>query len=540
MSSLERYNKRKKAQNTIPPHSVESTIAIQYTEIMSTATVDTDLIQRTMQRIDNHYTFEYDFRVSHDEAKEFLEKFKNDFNQERFNQLILDCKKEVINAIVTPFGLGKIVAVYDKVGGHVDTVHNVRNDIYATEEERQAYENRGEYNSDDYHKDPNFIAINKQHSKERKDGNSIDYMTGDTLDSNESHHLDHLVSGYGIHNDPGVYLAEMSGPELANTDTNLKPTTATKNTSKKADSMEEFLKRKNERIQKIDVLKSKGELTEKEQHELQKLEELATIDDEIALEAAQKAQAEIDKAINIAYYGSKKFAHNVVKTGVKEGAKMGIQQAIGLVMTELFTALFDEILDIYNKGFSSGFEDEKFLKILQERLKRIGEKIKAKWKDVAIAFKDGALSGFISNFVTTAINMFVTTGKRLVRIIREGIYALFKAIKTVIFPPQNLSREEAMHEAKKILASGFIISLGVIAEQYIDALIKSTIVLQPFAEALSAIFVGAITGLAVTMTTYYLDKKKNDEDAINTLISQTNTNFENAEMLLRELTIYGI
>lgn len=198
--------------------------------------------------------------------------------------------------------------------------------------------------------------------------------------------------------------------------------------------------------------------------------------------------------------------------------------------------MFDEILDIYKNGFSNGFENDRFFSVLKERLKNIALRIQEKWKDVAIAFKDGFLSGFISNLVTTAINMFVTTGKRVVRIIREGIYSLFKAVKMLIFPPENMTYEEAMYEAKKVIASGLIITLGVIAEQYIDSLIKGSVILEPLSDILTTIFVGAITGLAVTMTVYYIDKKKNDKDAIKKLINETDEKFDNLEVLLNRLS----
>jgi hypothetical protein len=131
--------------------------------------------------------------------------------------------------------------------------------------------------------------------------------------------------------------------------------------------------------------------------------------------------------------------------------------------------------------------------------------------------------------------MFITTGKRVVRIIREGIYSLFRAVKMLIFPPENMTYEEAMHEAKKVIASGLIISLGVIAEQYIDTLIKGSVILEPLSDILTTIFVGAITGVAVTMTVYYIDKKKNDKDAIPELIKQTNETLDNSEFLLQKL-----
>ena len=208
---------------------------------------------------------------------------------------------------------------------------------------------------------------------------------------------------------------------------------------------------------------------------------------------------------------------------------MGMQQAIGLVMTEFFTALFDEILDIYKNGFSNGFEDDRFFTVLKERIINIAKKIQTKWKDVAIAFKDGILSGFISNFVTTMVNIFATTWKRFVRIIREGILSLFKAIKILIFPPKDLTFEEAMHEAKKIIATGLIVSLGVLLEEAVSKFLSGI----PFSNMLTSIFVGALTGIAITMTVYYIDKKKNDKDAIEMLREDTRKTYANIDRLLR-------
>ena len=61
----------------------------------------------------------------------------------------------------------------------------------------------------------------------------------------------------------GIYRTSIIG-------SNLKPTTATNNRSKKADDMQTFLAKKNERVKKIDELKSKENLSEKEQKELMK------------------------------------------------------------------------------------------------------------------------------------------------------------------------------------------------------------------------------------------------------------------------------
>ena len=214
---------------------------------------------------------------------------------------------------------------------------------------------------------------------------------------------------------------------------------------------------------------------------------------------------------------------------MNEAAKMGMQQAIGLVMTEFFTAVFDEILDIYKNGFTHGFDDERFFEVLKKRLMKIASRIKNKWKDTAIAFKDGFLSGFISNLVTTVINMFVTTAKRVVRIIREGLFSLFRAVKLLLFPPEDMTPEDAMHEAKKLIATGLIVSLGVIIEEWIDKLIKGTAILEPFSDTLTAIFVGTITGISITMVVYYIDKKRDDKKLLTSLATQIDKAHRNIE-----------
>jgi hypothetical protein len=105
----------------------------------------------------------------------------------------------------------------------------------------------------------------------------------------------------------------------------------------------------------------------------------------------------------------------------------------------------------------------------------------------------------------------------------------------LLFPPEGMTSEDAMHEAKKLMASGIIISFGVLAEEVIDKMIKGTAVLEPFADIVTTVFVGAATGLAVTMTVYYIDKKKDDKEMVNHLTADTHTKFDNVGKLLGEL-----
>ncbi|OHD96451.1 MAG: lactate permease [Sulfurimonas sp. RIFCSPHIGHO2_12_FULL_36_9] len=537
MSSVARFKQRKqmvsKMKNTI---TVGSDVNQDMVNQFLSSKVNTDLLTQTNQIMETHYEFEYDLHVSPEEAKEFLNKFKNDFNQARFDKLINDCKKDVINSIVTPFGLGKVVAACDKVGGNVNTVHNVRSGIYTTDEERENYEKRDDYISKEYHdNNSNYSDARNTNSILKGEGKLVDGYTGKVFDENIKDQVEHIIAAKEIHDDAGRLLADLDGSELANAYTNLTATSQSVNGSKQDSTAINFLKRVDINKEKIKNLEDKETLTPEEEKGLTRLKRVTKVDEKKVKELDTEARNTYNKKINKKYYTSGKFAKNTAKTSATEGAKMGMQQAIGLVMTEFFTALFDEILDIYKNGFSSGFDDEKFFSVLKERLHNIAEKLIVKWKEVAIAFKDGFISGFISNLVTTVINMFVTTGKRLVRIIREGMFSLFRAIKLLLFPPENMTTEDAMHEAKKLIATGLIVSLGVMIEESVAAFIKTIPIMMPFSDTLSAIFVGAITGLAITMTVYHIDKNKNDKDAIKLLITQTDATLENCEKLLERL-----
>ncbi len=507
-SSLDSFNKRKRLKNTITVYDdVDENLVNEFLN----SKIDNEKVDNFFKSTTEFYSMD----VSDEEAKEFLEQFKKDFNQERFDKLIIDCRKEVINSIVTPFGLGKIIAAYDKTGGNVTTIHNANQKIYAKKEDeynRNDYTNTQNSNGQQFAGDgKNSVGSNFTKSKMDNNSNVTDAYTG-KIQKADTTSPDHIESLSQYHKDGGFMQSNTQKADFGTDENNLALTDRSIN-----QSMRDF---------------SKEEWKEKETQKGLKNKDKFQIDEEKLNNELNKAKETKEKHLPTNLEKGEYYLKNSASTGLNEGSKMGMQQAIGLVMTEFFTALFDEILDIYKNGFSNGFEDDRFLIVLKERLKNIALKIQAKWKDVAIAFKDGFLSGFISNLTTTAINMFVTTGTRVVRIIREGIYSLFKAVKMLIFPPENMTYEEAMHEAKKVIASGLIISLGVIAEEYIDILITGTAILKPFSEILTTIFVGAITGLAVTMTVYYIDKKKNDNDAIKMLKEDTKRTYENIDRLL--------
>lgn len=511
MDYASRFSKRKKILEDIKYNKNHDFKNISNSDISSelmNGEIDLNYINRTNNLLEKKYTFSLDLEVSEDEVTDLLTMLEAEFNAEKFGDLANACKRDVIKSIITPFGLGSLVGRFDKNGGNVDTINNVRAGIYATKIEKDKFDNQESYNSDSYHSHENYKKKNAEVSATKKNGELKDSYTGGRVERNAKIDLDHTIAAKEIHEDSGRVLSELSGEDLANADSNLNPTDRSINRSMKEKSVDEYNlydeNKKSEYLERKKNLSEKSELSEKEQKELNKLNKLEEYSPEKAKKLDEKARSEYNNKINKEYYTSKKFIKNTVSTGVNEGFKMGFQQALGVVFVEFFESVFDEIQDIYKNSFAA--DNKSFLENLRFRLMKIAKRVAGKWKDAVNVFKEGFISGFLSNMVTVIINAFVRTGKRVVRIIREGFFSLLKAVKILCFPPEGMTRIEAAHEASKLIATGLVVVGGVLGEEAVEGLISSVPILAPFANILSNMVVGAIIGLLTTFIVYYIDK----------------------------------
>lgn len=226
------------------------------------------------------------------------------------------------------------------------------------------------------------------------------------------------------------------------------------------------------------------------------------------LMAADKAaRKEIDISINKKYYKSQKFIKNTTITSLNEGGKMGLQQAVGVLMEEFVRAAFAEVKDAWRNGFKQKL-DQSFWDAVRVRLERIAHRLAAKWQDAVQAFRDGAVSGFISNILTVSINCFLTTAAKWVRIIREGAMSLYRALKLLAFPPEGMTLEQAAHEASKLLVAGAVVGLGVLVAEGLSKVLAgaSSGILVPITEYSVSVIVGLVTGLTIACATYMLDQ----------------------------------
>ena len=165
-----------------------------------------------------------------------------------FESLISQYERVIVQSIISSFALDFLIK--DRHGGDVDTIHNVRQIgiddqmTYKNKKNAEAYENRGEYDSASYHSHEGYKTKNAEISKARKAGKLQDAYTGKPIPGNKPSDLDHVISAKEIHDDRGRVLSGLNGEDLANSPENLQATNPHTNRTKKADSMDVFLKKR--------------------------------------------------------------------------------------------------------------------------------------------------------------------------------------------------------------------------------------------------------------------------------------------------------
>lgn len=441
------------------------------------------------------------------------------FDAQRVERLFTQMRQSSLQSIAGPFGVGKMLSAYDKTGGSVDTIHNAREGVYATDAAEQAYADNGFYTEAvkaKYHqKNKAYMKASKDSTRDRVDGNLEDSYTGETMSErrSDSHSIDHVIPAEEIHNDPGRVLAGVDGPTAANKDSNLRPTSISSNSAKGKKSAQEYVdwleKTRTTRADKLQSLRDReasGEpMSQKARQEMAKLEEQEKIDanPELLLEADEQARDEYEETINRAYYLGPKFRRDCLRTSAIAGGRMAFQAAMGAILVELFAGVFDELQDWYRSGRAT---DATLGAELKRRLKRVGVRVSRQWKTVLAAAAGGFVTGFLSNLVTVLINAFLTTAKRTVRMIRQGAESLLGACKVLLVRPEGMSLDEGLHEASKVLVGGGVIVGGIVLEEAISKYLMAIPFVAPFSDLATSVIVGTVTAITSTLAVYLVDK----------------------------------
>ena len=433
--------------------------------------------------------------------------------------------KTIVHSLVSSFGLDFLL-FEDKKGGDVATINNARkhqngdSDIFLSDDVKQGYDHRGKYDSHAYHADKSYIEKGKADKALHMEGKLHDSYRNSDMQRDEKRQLDHIISASEVHNDAGRVLSGLDGVELSNQGSNFQSTYGYINTLKSNHTMDSFLNdklpnaidKKNKNIKqnekKLSEMSNVGtpelqhkkrELESKIAKDKEHLEVLESIDHDKMREADKQARKQYDAQIDAKYYTSSKFLKSTGMEAAKSGVKMGMRQAVGMILAEVWFELKEQIPLLY-KDAKGNFSFELFLERLKSLASGIWLRIKKRFKDILVEFKDGVLSGVISSLTTTIMNIFFTTQKLVVKLIREMWSSLVSAAKLVFFNPNKLSPGDLSREIMRIISTGVAVAMGVILNKHL-----ATMMTFPFGSEIAA-FVSAIaTGLMTLGFTYFLD-----------------------------------
>ncbi|HCI2696222.1 TPA: hypothetical protein NOT46_005771 [Pseudomonas aeruginosa] len=446
-----------------------------------------------------------------------MEKTLTELREERLQKLFADCQQQVLGQIIGPFGLS-MAMFEDKNGGNVTTLHNFSRDddaYVATESDKALHAHskieydedvRSLYEIDTKKKADTTGGKTWEKKRDEKIKQGVDEYTGAvvssdgkiTLKSGEvvNAELDHVVSIGETHRSAKNHLAlgkVVTDPatgeqvvdtsrirEMVNHDENLALTNKPANGSKKAHDLKEWAGK-----ERADGTTNAEEFG---------------LDDRLVDEAYSKARAHVESTANNALL--KKQTTELLQTGAKQAALMGLRQSLGLLLTELVNGLFNEFKVLIKAGVEAGktlFEE------IKERLQRVIASVVKKIPAAASQAFQGGVSGFMSNLITFLINNFLSTAKRFVTIIREGLLGLVKAFKMIMFPPKGMTSSEALQEGLKVLTAVVVTSVGFLLQESVATFLKTLPFLIPVADAVSGVLIGIMTGLLSAFLAYQLD-----------------------------------
>lgn len=429
---------------------------------------------------------------------------------DRFSERMHESKMVLLRTVAVPFGLGHLVSAYDRVGGDVHTINNVRAGIYATEEKAQEYANRGDYKlvREACHDTESYNAAFDQAKTTRLNGQLEDAYTGQILSTEKcGGHIDHTVSSKTVFNDRARVLAGLDTAELSTIPENLNPTHPSINSSKQDNITEVFIARleRNAGIRKARIaeLETKQNLTEGESKELKSRKALDSVDPRKLREKHAHAQDAIDSKINRAWYTSIEFAGEVIGSCAKSATTTGVMAAFGEFLVEFLAACYDEARDwyIHGAGGEPIFDD------LKARLMRVADRVMSRKEAAWEAFNAGSLAGFISALISAIINSFRTTQKRVQKMLREGAQSLVRVLTMIARPSEGMSARESLYAATHLVVSSGIVLGGIALEELLEDAIKAKLPVLAFAaEPISIVLSGVVAGLSVVLTASLLDR----------------------------------
>lgn len=432
-------------------------------------------------------------------------------------------KEVLFSSIITSFGLDSILFRNDETNGHVDTLHNVvesakdgKEPLFKSKYHQDKYSKRGDYNSVLYHSTKAYKDKGVEWNKKRETGNLKDAYTGKTIKKHEKYDRDHVIAAKTIHEDPRRALSALKGEDLANQDINLQPTHPSINRSKGADSTEVYLAkladRRKEHQNEVKSLKAAiadGSAPKGANKRLENLEARLAVDETHMKEVTRNTEKAMSRQHNIAYYTSKDFIGTTSSHALKAGFKMGARQGLGVIMLELSVALQKEIPLILQRWQDSPTWKEKLdIKSILEHmgavLRNTWQHVKEKLSHIFREIKSGFAAGVLSEVMTTVINIFTGTAKRLMKMLRNFWSAIVSSLRILVLNPSNLKPEEKISAVMLLLSAAVGAIIQPIISEAIDKLLLSGLPLPSFLREVLSEFSGAALGGLISVTLVYV------------------------------------
>lgn len=463
-----------------------------------------ELFQFFQERFDERYE-QHEIDVA--EFEKTLDETKKQMKVQgpsAFDGLVKEYGEVITTTVITSFGLGAFFHKGDQVGGNVTTIHNAQQGVYS--QKKDTYD-RGKYS---YSKGSAEVrSKNLQENGFFKDG-----YTGKRTDNAQ---VDHIVPLKSYHASGGFMLSDEAKKNFSNDTRNLIVTDGSLNQSKSSHELNEFMS-----------TQVKGQ--DEKNHDRFEMDKRRTN------AAANRGNAAFDDHKPSTLTKTTYYVKNGSVAAGKEALTMGVRQAWGMLIYVFSKELFAE-LKAHGKHFIQYAKEGRLLKEFTALIGRVKSKVLSELKNIAGAFKDGMISGFFSSILTTIINSFKTTSKRLVRIIREGFLSIFRAFKLLFFTPEGLTKQEATREAIKLLVSGLFVAGGIVIEELLEKKLITLGIPEPIANIISTTLVGIITGIGIVTVVYMIDNLISKLPSTKELIEKSNEMIHNAFVLEEDYAV---
>ncbi len=411
------------------------------------------------------------------------------------------------------------------------TIHNARKKIYAKQQDtynRTVYErghykkngNEGIYTGNSEGKKFSGAgkdSVGSEFTKSQidKDGFLTDAYTGERVQAKTTS-PDHIYPISEFHKNGGYMLSDTEKCDFATDKNNLASTNRSINKSMKDKNKIEWASSKS----------SGREVTNAEYF---------GIDNSRLKNAVKKGNETAKIHLPTNYQKAQFYIKNIFESGGKDAAAMAAYSAIGVIIHDFALAAIQELKFLFKNRKELSYKE--LFNLFKEKMAQVLGSLKDKWKDIIKGSFEAGITAFLSNMLVFVINLFATTLKKIVSMIRAGFASLCQAIKLIAHKPDNLTQEEANIEAVKILTTGIIGALSLGLSATIEKALQAIPGLRPImmfpipsigreqrtvSDAI-AVTLSAMAGCLVsTIVIYFIDKIRSNDQRDNLQIRLLN------------------